>query len=131
MDWIPPKAFLKTEKKKKKHSSKQTNIAKWNNYLSSLLNQLYQLIYPKDVNFHHFQNFSPQKNTPPLPPKKKVPLSGWALNMTKVNIAVLRPGTLSQPATAAFAKKRRLQMPRILVKSRGVFQGKSRNTTQV
>lgn len=50
--------------------------------------------------------------------------------MTKVNIAVLRPGTLSQPATAAFAKKRRLQMPRILVKSRGVFQGKSRNTTR-
>ena len=38
--------------------------------------------------------------------------------MTKVNIAVLRPGTLSQPATAALAKKRRLQMPRREVKGR-------------
>jgi hypothetical protein len=31
--------------------------------------------------------------------------------MTKVNMAVLLPGTLSHPATAALAKKRKLQMP--------------------
>eukprot|EP00438_Fugacium_kawagutii_P022565 Skav202596 [mRNA] locus=scaffold1305:217486:217776:+ [translate_table: standard] len=31
--------------------------------------------------------------------------------MTRVSMAVLRPGTLSHPATAALAKKRRLQMP--------------------